>query len=151
VASLASWFGVSVDEKSARAAVADAHSLGLPLFLDLGAVVLLIWGLEGSRRSSLKSERTVHAELPTPLVPEDRVRSAPPPGGVSLSRDEAITAMIKMLERGETWSSQEELRERLGMSPSGKGTLSNWLRHGERSGQIPRRVQVGRRKAVEMA
>jgi hypothetical protein len=152
VASLASWFGISVNEKSARAAVADAHSLGLPLFLDLGAVVLLIWGLEGSRRSSRKVETALPAGLPTPLLREEQApRPSPPSGGVSLSRDEAITAMIKMLERGETWSSQEELRERLGMSPSGKGTLSNWLRHGERSGQIPRRVQVGRRKAVEMA
>lgn len=152
VASLLSWAGVVVDTKTARAGVADAHSLGLPLFFDLVAITLLIWGFEGGRRLPRETLSTKpgarHESTALAAQPDDRGR---PSGGVSLSRDEAISRMIRMLERGETWSSQEELRERLGMAPSGKGTLSNWLRYGEQSGQIPRRVQVGRKKAVEAA
>jgi len=146
VASLLSWVGIVVDTKTARAGVADAHSLGLPLFFDLVAITLLIWGLEGGRRLpretlSAESNEVHHESIALAAQSDDRGR---PSGGVSLSRDEAISRMIRMLEKGETWSSQEELRQRLGMAPSGKGTLSNWLRYGEQSGQIPRRVQVGR-------
>ena len=152
VASLLSWVGVVIDTKTARAGVADAHSLGLPLFFDLVAITLLIWGLEGGRRlprETLSTTPVVHRESTALAAQSDELGR--PSGGASLSRDEAISRMIRMLERGETWSSQEELRERLGMAPSGKGTLSNWLRYGEQSGQIPRRVQVGRKKAVEAA
>lgn len=154
VVSLLSWFGVKVDTATARAGVADAHSLGLPLFFDLVAITLLIWGIEGRREAS--AGRSVAKPTPMPVQTTASVAQVddnrpPPAGGVSLTRDEAISQMIRMLERGETWSSQEELRTRLGMAPSGKGTLSNWLQYGEKSGQIPRRVQVGRKKAVEAA
>lgn len=152
VASLLSWAGVVVDARTARAGVADAHSLGLPLFFDLVAITLLIWGFEGGRRPIREKPSTKHEAQHKPMsLTTESDGGNRPSGGVSLSRDEAISRMIRMLERGETWSSQEELRERLGMAPSGKGTLSNWLRYGEESGQIPRRVQVGRRKAVEVA
>jgi hypothetical protein len=153
VVSLLSWFGVKVDTATARAGVADAHSLGLPLFFDLVAITLLIWGIEGRRE--VPAGRSVVKPASVPVQTTELVAQVddnrPPTGGASLTRDEAISQMIRMLERGETWSSQEELRTRLGMAPSGKGTLSNWLQYGERSGQIPRRVQVGRKKAVEAA
>lgn len=151
VASLLSWAGVSVPEKAARAGVSDLHSVGLPIFLDLAAITLLIWGIEGGSRQRKRESFSPRPQLQHLGSPQDVLGGSAPLPARSLSRDEVISEMIRMLERGETWSSQEELRERLGLPEQAKGTLSRILGYAERQGQIPRRVQVGRRKVLQAA
>lgn len=147
LASLASWLDVKLDVSLARAVAADAHGLGVPLFLDLGAILLLIWGLDGARnggRNGLSPRSHLQPESDSGALKE-----APEPARDILVRDDAIARIVAMLERGETWSSQEELRAKLGLSREKKGSLSRILAFAERSGQIPRRVQSGRCKSVE--
>lgn len=110
----------------------------ITLFLEFGTIVSLGYGLKSSPRPY---------KLPAPTLPVPVALEPVPKGGGDgpATKAEALDDLQRLLKRGHTIESQDELVQRYGVA---KGTISKWLREWEDAGEIPARSQVGKFKQI---
>lgn len=152
VAAIATMFGVGISPEVIQRHVAVLEPLALPIFLELGSIVLFGYGFGRGRKIETAP---APAPAPTALQVETETHSLPPSGGArrQLTRDEALEDLHLLAKIGETWDSQDDLCRRWGMDPrTQKGTVSRWLKRWDEDGQLPgSRVMVGRCKTLAAA
>lgn len=143
VAAIAAMFGVGISPDVIQRHVGVLEPLALPIFLELGSIILFGYGLGRGRK--------IEAPAPTrqPL-PEIEVANDPLPLSTSstpaYTRDEALADLATLVRAGQHPESQDWLAERWGRT---KGCTSKWLMHWEATGQMPgNRQPDGRRKMV---
>lgn len=149
VAALASMVGVSASAQSVKSTVSLIEPLALPLFLELGSIVLFGYGLGRSRRKleTVPALQPVARKLPAVDIDDD-----PPSvsGAQPKSRADALVDLRALLRAGQAPPSQEWLKERWNVGS--KGTISKWLAHWETNGELPgNRLVDGRCKTVVAA
>lgn len=138
------FFGAK--DADVKKAVAILEPFALPLFLELGAIVLFSFGLSSKPRSRPAEAPAVPAQQP---VVETKQPETPPskPNGGAVSKIDAERDLVTYLAIHKQVPSQDELAARWQV---GKGTVSRWLADFEERGLI-RRTQVGHYKMIEAA
>lgn len=135
-------FFTQLREADVKQAVALLEPFALPLFLELGSIVLFSLGIGHARRKPIAA--AAPAEQVTPAVaPEE----PPSPKGGGMTKVDAERDLVTLLALGRPIESQDWLAERWGV---GKGTVSKWMVDWESRG-IVTRAQAGRCKQIEAA
>ena len=145
IAALSSFF-FGVKDADMRKAVAIVEPFALPLFLELGAIVLFLFGLSSKPKSSPVVVPTEPAIVPAVDFQATDVPPSKPNGG-TVTKIEAERDLVTYLAIHKQVPSQDELAARWNL---GKGTVSKWLADWEERGLI-RRIQVGHHKMIESA
>lgn len=144
VAALATLVGATATPAVIKANVGLLEPLGLPLFLELGSIVLFGYGL-GSRRQT--KTPTVASQAQATVTQDDTAIEVP---ARRMTRDEALADIKDLIQQGVAWPSQEWLVQRWGLPSSAKGTVSRWLSRWQEDGEIPDRYMTGRCKTVSL-
>lgn len=140
VAAVVAFF-TSLKEGDVKQGVALLEPFAMPLFLELGSIVLFSFGFSSGRKKPIAAEAP--AEQVTPVA----APKLPPPKGGTMTKLEAERDLVMLLALGKSISSQDELAERWGV---GKGTASKWLSDWEERGLVTR-AQYGRCKQIVAA
>lgn len=140
VAAVVAFF-TSLKEGDVKQGVALLEPFAMPLFLELGSIVLFSFGFSSGRRKPIVAEAP--AEQVTPVADHQPL----PPKGGSKTKIEAERDLVMLLAMGTTIESQDWLADRWGV---GKGTVSKWMVDWEERG-IVTRAQAGRCKQIVAA
>jgi hypothetical protein len=147
VAALAALAGVTAAPDVIKSNVGMLEPLALPLFLELGSIILFGYGLGRRRDTSraLSVPSATSAEVPRG---DDAGVDIP---ARRLSREEALADIKLLVQAGQAWPSQEWLLQRWGLPPSAKGTVSRWLQRWQDEGELQgNRYMNGRCKTVSL-
>jgi len=153
VAALAALAGVSTPAATVKASVGLIEPLALPLFLELGSILLFGYGLrQRAPAPASPPPRGVLAcqphDVPDATATDDSGVDVP---ARRLSRDEALADIRWLIQNGQTWPSQDWLLRRWGLPSTAKGTVSRWLKAWEAEGELGgNRYAVGRCKTVAL-
>lgn len=140
VAAVVAFF-TSLKEGDVKQGVALLEPFAMPLFLELGSIVLFSFGFSGRKKREIAA--AVPAEQVTPVADP----SSPSPKGGSMTKLEAERDLVTLLALGKAIPSQDWLAERWGV---GKGTISKWMSDWEERGLVIR-TQSGHCKVIEAA
>lgn len=140
VAAVVAFF-TSLKEGDVKKGVALLEPFAMPLFLELGSIVLFSFGFSGRKKREIAA--AVPAEQVTPVAEP----MSPTPKGGSMTKIEAERDLVTLLALGKAIPSQDWLTERWGV---GKGTTSKWLADWEDRGLVTR-TQSGHCKLIEPA
>jgi len=141
IAGFAALFGLPPGP--AKNAVALFEPVALPLFLELGSILLFGYGL-GRVRAREKPDPAIAP------VPKDEPMKTAPSGGskAPFTKDAALANLLALHKVGQDIPSQDWLAQKWGVS---KGCVSKWLSDWSHDDLIPDRVRVGKCKMIEAA
>lgn len=148
VAAIAAMFGVGISPDVIQRHVALVEPLAIPIFLELGSIILFGYGLGRGRKIEVQAPAPTRQPLPEIEVANDPTPLPVPlsTSGPAYTRDEALADLTTLVKAGHHPESQDWLAARWNVQ---KGTISKWLRHWETAGQLPgNRQPEGRRKMV---
>ena len=142
VAAIAAMFGVGISPDIIQRHVGVLEPLALPIFLELGSIILFGYGLGRGRKIEVQAPAPTRQPLPD-------IANDPMPlstSSTAYTRDEALADLATLVRAGQHPESQDWLADRWKVT---KGCTSKWLRHWEAAGQLPgNRQPEGRRKMV---
>jgi hypothetical protein len=154
IAAVLDLAGVTVKPEAVKRAVATLEPFALPLFLELGSIVLFSFGIsQRQRKVAMVAIPTIPAKMVAPAAPK-----APPvaetketvaQSSTGMTKIEAERDLVTLLALGKPIPSQDWLVERWDMEGK-KGTISKWVADWEADGIITR-TQVGARKVIGAA
>jgi len=142
IAGFAALFGLPPGP--AKNAVALFEPVALPLFLELGSILLFGYGL-GRVRAREKPDPAI-APVPKdePIAPIANDNRKGP-----IAKADALQDLQTLLKIGQTVPSQDWLKDRWQLSS--KGTVSKWVSEWETDGVIPHRMRAGKCNTLEAA
>ena len=143
LAALSNMIGFGAEDAKVRSLVAMFDPLAVPLFLELGAIILFGYGLSPVPRRRSATMETVATV--THLSAEDSPETSPPGGG--MTKIAAERDLITLLALKKPIESQDHLADRWRV---GKGTVSKWMSEWEDRGIVTRSIE-GRRKLIVAA
>ena len=144
VAAIAAMLGVGISPDVIQRHVAIVEPLALPIFLELGSIILFGYGLGRGRKVAVQAPAPTRQPLPEIEIANDPLPLST--SSTAYTRDEALADLATLVRAGQHPESQDWLADRWNV---GKSAVSKWLRHWETAGQLPgNRQPEGRRKMV---
>ena len=153
IAAVLDLAGVTVKPEAVKKAVATLEPFALPLFLELGSIVLFSFGIsQRQRKVAMVATPAIPAKTVAPAAPKAtpaETKETVAQSSAGMTKIEAERDLVTLLALGKPIPSQDWLVDRWDMEGK-KGTISRWMADWEADG-IVTRTQVGARKVIVAA